>query len=74
VETAVSNAVGARITVFEDNAALSRAAASLLADAAGRSIRERGKFSAALYGGSTPLALYVLLGANPSRHHRLAAG
>lgn len=53
----------ARIRVFEDHAALSRAVASLFADAAGQSIGERGTFSAALSGGTTTLTLYALLGA-----------
>lgn len=62
---------GARIEVWRDAAQLSARAAELFADIALRSIEERGRFSVALSGGSTPKALYRLL-ADSARQNTLA--
>jgi 6-phosphogluconolactonase len=52
---------GARIEVWRDAAELSARAAELFTAIALRSAEERGRFSVALSGGSTPKALYRLL-------------
>jgi 6-phosphogluconolactonase len=49
-------------TVLADLAALSRAAADLIVEAAARSVADRGRFTIALSGGHTPRLLYRLLG------------
>ncbi len=49
------------VRVFRDLEDLSRAAAYLFTDLASRAARDRGTFSAALSGGSTPKQLYSLL-------------
>jgi 6-phosphogluconolactonase len=49
------------IYVFPDREALSRKAAGLFAGWAEKAIKEKGSFSVALSGGSTPLRLYSLL-------------
>ena len=49
------------VRIFKDAVELSRAAADLFVTLAVQSIRERGRFLAALSGGSTPMALYRLL-------------
>ncbi len=51
------------VRVFEDPQELARAAADMFAEGATRSIREKGRFTVALAGGSTPKALYELLAA-----------
>jgi 6-phosphogluconolactonase len=53
-----------------DPAALSRAAADLIAASAATAVRERGRFTLALSGGNTPRALYQLLATEYA--HRLA--
>lgn len=52
---------GGRVEVFADADALAEAAATLVADQAGRSLQARGRFLLALSGGSTPRALYQRL-------------
>ena len=47
--------------------ALAREAAALFVDCAHAAVAERGRFRVALAGGSTPVALYRLLAAEPSR-------
>jgi 6-phosphogluconolactonase len=49
------------IRIFKDVEALSRAAATLFVEQAGRAIAERGRFLVALNGGSTPNRLFELL-------------
>jgi 6-phosphogluconolactonase len=49
------------IHVFENPRELARAAAEMFAEEAAKNIREKGSFSVALAGGSTPKALYELL-------------
>ena len=55
-----------RVEVFSDPAALAQAAAAFIKDAADRAVGERGVFSLALAGGSTPLETYRLLGHDPA--------
>ena len=50
------------LKVFSDINELSQYAANLFVETANRSIAERGRFLAALSGGSTPMRLYELLG------------
>lgn len=50
------------VEVLPDLAAVSRAAADRIVDAAGRSIAARGRFTMAVSGGQTPRLLYDLLG------------
>jgi len=52
-----------RIEVLPDRAGLMRAAAEEFVNVAARAQAARGRFSVALSGGSTPAALYTLLGA-----------
>lgn len=52
--------------VFPDPAALAQAAAAFIKGAARRAVEERGRFSLALAGGSTPLETYRLLGQDPA--------
>jgi 6-phosphogluconolactonase len=47
--------------VFENPRELARAAAQMFAEESAKNIREKGSFSVALAGGSTPKALYELL-------------
>jgi 6-phosphogluconolactonase len=55
------------VRVAADEAALSREAAEELVRLAQEAARARGRFSVALAGGSTPRALYALLGSEPYR-------
>lgn len=55
-----------RVEVFADRVALAQAAAAFIKDAAGLAVAERGVFSLALAGGSTPLETYRLLGHDPA--------
>src|SRR5215218_5513488 len=55
------------IKVVPDAKAVAAEAADRVTEAALRAIAERGKFSIALSGGSTPKALYALLTAEPYR-------
>ena len=55
------------IKVVPDAKAVAAEAAERVADAAARAIADRGRFSIALSGGSTPKALYGLLAADPYR-------
>ena len=55
------------IKVVPDAKAVAAEAADRVTEAAQRAIAERGKFSIALSGGSTPKALYALLTAEPYR-------
>jgi len=50
-----------QIRIFRDSRALANAAAELFIQLAEQSIRDRGRFSAALSGGNTPRALYQVL-------------
>jgi len=54
------------VEVFADRAALSQAAAAFIKDAADQAVRQRGVFSLALAGGSTPLETYRLIGLDPT--------
>lgn len=58
---------GPAVTVFPDEEALGRAAADLFLALSREAIASRGRFSAALSGGSTPRRLYELLGEKPYR-------
>lgn len=49
------------IQIFDDTQQLTEAAASLFVDAARKAIDEKGKFTVALTGGSSPIALHKLL-------------
>ena len=53
--------MGSKIIIYPDHETLSQAAANIFVDIATRSIRERGNFSVALSGGSTPQPLYQAL-------------
>jgi 6-phosphogluconolactonase len=55
------------IQVFPGSAELSRAAADLFASTAQAAISTRGRFLAALSGGSTPRAMYVMMAKSPYR-------
>src|SRR5215212_6439970 len=55
----------AKISVFEDEAALSNAAAELILAISKDSIKEKGKFTIALSGGKTPSQLFRVLSGNP---------
>jgi 6-phosphogluconolactonase len=55
------------IKVVPDAKAVAAEAAERVAQAAERAVAERGRFSIALSGGSTPKALYALLAAEPYR-------
>jgi 6-phosphogluconolactonase len=55
------------IQVFDDAEAVARAAARRIVELASRSIAERGAFSIALSGGSTPKAIFELLAADEFR-------
>lgn len=55
------------LDVFDDFDAMSRAAAELFADRARQAVRARGRFAAALAGGSTPTHTYELLCRQPHR-------
>lgn len=57
----------AEIRVFEDLTELTRAAAAEVARAAEGAVAERGSFTLALSGGSTPRPLYRLLASDPYR-------
>lgn len=67
MEAAVTGAPGPAVTVFPDEEALGRAAADLFLALSREAIASRGRFSAALSGGSTPRRLYELLGGKPYR-------
>ena len=55
-----------RVEVFSDPVAQAQAAAAFIKDAADRAVGERGVFSLALAGGSTPLETYRLIGLDPA--------
>lgn len=63
----MTGARGPAVTVFPDEEALGRAAADLFLALSREAIASRGRFSAALSGGSTPRRLYELLGEKPYR-------
>lgn len=67
METAVTGAQCPAVTIFADEEALGRAAADLFLALSREAIASRGRFSAALSGGSTPRRLYELLGEKPYR-------
>lgn len=58
---------GARIEVWPDLAEASERGAQLFAEVAARSLKERGRFSVALSGGSTPKALFNVLAREAGR-------
>jgi 6-phosphogluconolactonase len=62
MEAAVTGGQGPAVTIFPDEESLSRAAADLFLVLSREAIASRGRFSAALSGGSTPRHLYELLG------------
>jgi 6-phosphogluconolactonase len=55
------------VRIFDDPSALMRAAADEIVSAAQKAVDERGRFTWALAGGSTPRALYRLLAREPYR-------
>lgn len=55
------------ITVFNDTAALSQTAAELFVQTARESVEKNGRFTVALTGGSSPVALYRMLAQAPYR-------
>ena len=55
------------IQIFDDTLALSKAAAALFIKTAREAVLERGRFTVALTGGSSPLHLYQLLAQSPNR-------
>ncbi|HUP64620.1 MAG TPA: 6-phosphogluconolactonase [Thermoanaerobaculia bacterium] len=57
-----------RVEVFPTIEAMMVAAAQRFADAADASIRDHGRFSAVISGGSTPRTMFALLAAEPHRH------
>jgi 6-phosphogluconolactonase len=65
VAAVVTGAPDERVRVFQDLAALSRAAAELFTTLAKRCISAQGRFTVALSGGATPRGLYTLLGSTP---------
>ena len=56
------------LRVFHDLGELSRGAADFVSQVAGESVQNRGEFSVALSGGSTPRRLYEILGSHGDRH------
>jgi 6-phosphogluconolactonase len=65
MEAAVKAAPAVHIQVLKDYDALSRAAAQLFLERGKDALAERGRFAAALSGGSTPRRFYALLGSSP---------
>ncbi len=63
----MTGAQGPAVTIFADEEPLGRAAADLFLNLSREAIASRGRFSAALSGGSTPRRLYELLGEKPYR-------
>lgn len=59
------------LRVAKDHDALTRDAAETFAEAAAQAVRARGRFSVALSGGTTPRALYTMLG-RPGFRERVA--
>jgi 6-phosphogluconolactonase len=55
----------AKVTIYPDPEALSRAAADQFVEIANNAVQNRGIFSVALSGGTTPQQLYRLLGSEP---------
>ena len=58
---ASASGFGTEVRILADGAAIARRAAQVVVDAANAAVREKGTFSIALAGGSTPKALYGLL-------------
>lgn len=65
METAVNGSRSAGVSVFDDLNELSHAAAKLFQRLSRAAIGTKGKFVAALSGGTTPRGLYTLLGSAP---------
>jgi 6-phosphogluconolactonase len=63
----VSAKAGGQTRVLSGREEVARAAAEIVLAASGRAVDERGTFSIALSGGSTPAGLYRLLGSDPYR-------
>ena len=59
------------IQIVADAAALARAAAEVFLDTANQAVQQRGRFTVALSGGSTPKALYSLLTTDSDLHSRV---
>lgn len=55
------------MTIFKDTETLSRTAAELFVETARQAVQERGRFTVALTGGSSPVQLYKLLAQAPYR-------
>ncbi len=58
-----------KVIVYPDSARLARAAAEHFVEQAARAIRQSGRFSVALAGGSTPKAAYALLASQTYANH-----
>lgn len=65
METAVNGSTGSVVRIFPDIHALSHAAADTFRSLAGMAVSNRGRFAAALSGGSAPKGLYTLLAERP---------
>jgi len=59
------------VTIFPDDNAIARRAAEEFLQAATEAVAQRGSFTVALAGGSTPKALYSLLVTEPAFHDKL---
>lgn len=57
----------ADVRIFKDSGSLSLAAADIFVEKASEAVKERGRFLAALSGGSTPSGMYRLLAEKPYR-------
>lgn len=65
METSINGGKGPVVRIFPNMHALSHAAADVFRALADKAVSERGRFAAALSGGSTPKALYTILGKKP---------
>jgi 6-phosphogluconolactonase len=65
VTAASASGFGADVRILQDAPAIARQAAQVFVDSANAAVREKGSFSIALAGGSTPKALYNLLVSDP---------
>jgi 6-phosphogluconolactonase len=59
------------VRILPDANAIAQTAAAEFLDVAQQAVGEKGSFSVALAGGSTPKALYTLLASNPSLHAKV---
>lgn len=67
METVVIEKGSSRVEVLSDSEALSHKAAETFVNGSKKSVAERGRFAAAISGGSTPTRLYTLLGTSAYR-------